>query len=61
MTSFDLQIQAATDEVRALDRALQLSYGTGQWRYIEAAKESWAIAFHRLNQLIQQRNRRAAR
>ena len=58
MTSLDFQIQVATDEVIALDRAIQLSYGTGQWRYIKAAKDSWAIAFRRLNQLIQQRNRR---
>ena len=59
MTSLDLQIQAATAEVRSLDRSLQYAYGTGDYRSIRAAQDSWQLAFNQLGRLIRQRRRAA--
>ena len=55
----DEKIKQATAEVHALDHALQLAHGTGEYRSICAAKDAWAVAFRQLSRLIQQRRRTA--
>ena len=57
--ALEARIAAATAEVRALDHALQLSYGYGDYRHIQACKDAWALAFRQLSRLIQQRRRTA--
>ena len=53
------KIEACKAEVIALDHALQLAHGYGDYRGIQAAQEAWAIAFRDLGRLIRQQQRAA--
>jgi len=59
--ALDDRIATAKAEVIALDHALQLAHGYGDYRGIRAAQDSWQLAFRDLGRLIRQRQARAAR
>jgi hypothetical protein len=59
--ALDDRITTAKADVIALDYTLQLAHGTGDYRSIRAAQDSWQLAFNQLGRLIRQRQARAAR
>ncbi len=57
--ALDERIAAATAEVKALDHALQLAHGYGNYQGIQACKDAWYRSFQQLSRLIQLRRRAA--